>query len=419
MGRQDLRKTLVDGKIVRSATGPNTSSGGSTALAPHSWDVAEFAGKSARIEIVDNATGNWGHITLDQIVFTDRQAANQPSGTSEGELLYNGIRLPREWPPRLKLKTGSPPLPVPYLEHPPEVIPIDVGRQLFVDDFLIDETTLKRQFHYPQRYEGNPILKPETPIELNEGKLPLAAMISDGVCYDPWARQFKLWYQAGWRDATVLATSQDGLHWMRPSFDVDPGTNRVLPKKKLVRHGTAIAIDPYTTDQQQRFKMLVYENDVSKTSAYVSPDGVHWTFKGYLPDCGDNSTIFYNPFRKKWVFSIRLYRTGRARDYFESSDFLPGISWDKSQQVPWANTDSLDLPDPGMMALVPGRDEIQKEATAKKKTYEEMLKDYRFRYGDPTQLYNLDSIAYESVMLGVFGICVAPRRVRRGTSSKR
>jgi hypothetical protein len=35
----------------------------------------------------------------------------------------------------------------PYLTSPPEVIPIDVGRQLFVDDFLIAETTLKRTFH--------------------------------------------------------------------------------------------------------------------------------------------------------------------------------------------------------------------------------------------------------------------------------
>ena len=28
-------------------------------------------------------------------------------------------------------------MPVPYLDHPPAVISIDVGRQLLVDDFLI------------------------------------------------------------------------------------------------------------------------------------------------------------------------------------------------------------------------------------------------------------------------------------------
>ena len=32
---------------------------------------------------------------------------------------------------------------VPYLENPPEVIDISVGRQLFVDDFLIEKTEKK------------------------------------------------------------------------------------------------------------------------------------------------------------------------------------------------------------------------------------------------------------------------------------
>src|SRR6185295_398586 len=63
---------LIDGKPVRTATGPNTKPGGSEALAPESWDVSEFAGKTARIEIVDAATGGWGHINLDHILLTDK-----------------------------------------------------------------------------------------------------------------------------------------------------------------------------------------------------------------------------------------------------------------------------------------------------------------------------------------------------------
>ena len=51
-----------------------------------------------------------------------------------GETLYNGIKLPEQWPPRVDKLTREP-MPVPYLENPPEVIVIDVGRQLFVDDF--------------------------------------------------------------------------------------------------------------------------------------------------------------------------------------------------------------------------------------------------------------------------------------------
>ena len=38
----------------------------------HSWDVAEFAGKKAVLQIVDNYTGGWGHINIDHIFQSDR-----------------------------------------------------------------------------------------------------------------------------------------------------------------------------------------------------------------------------------------------------------------------------------------------------------------------------------------------------------
>jgi fructan beta-fructosidase len=62
---------VIDGKTVRSATGPNVEPGGSEELGPESWDVSELIGKKARIVIVDDATGGWGHINVDEIVFTD------------------------------------------------------------------------------------------------------------------------------------------------------------------------------------------------------------------------------------------------------------------------------------------------------------------------------------------------------------
>jgi fructan beta-fructosidase len=66
---------VIDNKVVRTAAGPNTSPGGSEELAPASWDVTEFAGQTAHIQIVDNATGGWGHINVDQIVLSDKPAA--------------------------------------------------------------------------------------------------------------------------------------------------------------------------------------------------------------------------------------------------------------------------------------------------------------------------------------------------------
>ena len=59
---------LVDGKVARTATGADHEW-----MVRCLWDVAEFSGKPAKIEIVDKHTGNWGHINIDDIVMTDEQ----------------------------------------------------------------------------------------------------------------------------------------------------------------------------------------------------------------------------------------------------------------------------------------------------------------------------------------------------------
>ena len=367
---------LVDGQIVRTATGPNTTPGGSEDLTPDAWNVAEFAGRTARLQIVDQFSGTWGHINVDQIVLTDQDPAVT---AADGELLYNGIRLPKQWPPRIKDVKNRTPRPAPWLVHPPAVIPIDVGRQLFVDDFLIEQSNLPRTFHQPERYAGNPVLKPETPLELNGGRLPSAAVFQDGVWFDPQDRLFKMWYHAGWFDGTALATSRDGLHWERPQLDVVKGTNRVLPPEGHgQRDGCAVWLDHFASDPAQRFKMFLYERPEDKFGGQVftSPDGVHWAGPKRTQAVGDNTSLSYNPFRKKWIYSVRTGLDGRTRSYRECDDFVRGAKWRPDELVFWAGADALDLPDPAV--------------------------------GDRTQLYNLDAIAYESLMLGVFAIHRGP-----------
>lgn len=69
---------LVDGKTVRTATGPNTEPGGSEALDWSSWDVNEFQGKQATLQIVDRRTTGWGHINVDHIVQSDKSRGISP-----------------------------------------------------------------------------------------------------------------------------------------------------------------------------------------------------------------------------------------------------------------------------------------------------------------------------------------------------
>ena len=61
---------VVNDKVQRTAVGRNRED-----MEITSWDVSEFVGNSARIEIVDYATGGWGHINVDHIVFSDTSSA--------------------------------------------------------------------------------------------------------------------------------------------------------------------------------------------------------------------------------------------------------------------------------------------------------------------------------------------------------
>jgi levanase len=63
---------LVDGNVVRSATGKNSEN-----LDWTSWDVSDLQGKQAQLQIVDNATGSWGHILADDFTLADEPALNQ------------------------------------------------------------------------------------------------------------------------------------------------------------------------------------------------------------------------------------------------------------------------------------------------------------------------------------------------------
>jgi beta-fructofuranosidase len=57
---------MVDGKIVKSATGTDFEK-----LHWHSWQLFQWVRKPARLEILDQHSGGWGHINVDQITLSD------------------------------------------------------------------------------------------------------------------------------------------------------------------------------------------------------------------------------------------------------------------------------------------------------------------------------------------------------------
>ncbi len=309
---------------------------------------------------------------------TDKQVA--PKKQTPPPVSYNGIEPSGEFPPRGMAACGDyAPLPVPYLAAPPKVIDISVGRQLFVDDFLIEKTDMIRHYHRAEKYAGNPIFFPETPMEKGEGgHVAMAAPFSDGVWYDPKDGKTKLWYHAGWFDGTAYAESDDGLHFER----VDCGLgddNRCIPKRKgIQRDGAAVVLDRYNGGKRP-YKMFLFVRDTHGECGEIwdSADGKAWKQVTVTGATGDRSTVFYNPFRRKWVYSMRsgFGALGiRARSYVEADSLEEGAPL--ADPVPWTRCDRLDPVLPSV--------------------------------GDRASLYNLDAVAYESVLLGAFSVFLGP-----------
>ena len=303
--------------------------------------------------------------------------ADPAGGETEGEVLYNGIRLSSPWPPRRTGLSLDPPPPPPYLVNPPAVIPIDVGRQLFVDDFLIEETTTTRAFHQAEYYEGNPVLSPDKPWEQkpHEKSAGCAMPFSDGVWYDPADSLFKMWHMGGYVQATCYATSADGIHWEKPSLDVQPGTNVVLSTGR--RDSCLVWLDLEETDASRRYKMYLNDDPQGiRGSLHLSRDGIHWgdAVTKVTPCTSDRNSFFRNPFRGIWVYSIkdRVSNLGRNRRYRECVDLVAGAKWHEEELVPWVGADRLE----------PQREDLRTQP----------------------EIYNLDAVAYESVMLGLFTI---------------
>lgn len=302
--------------------------------------------------------------------------ARRSAAQASRETLYNGIVLPAPWPP-VRAEIAVDPERPPYLIAPPRTINIDVGRQLFVDDFLVEDSSLYREFHRAAYHPASPILAPSTEWERQDphaaitGDTPSATAMpfSDGVVFDPSDRLFKMWYMAGYQQHTALAVSTDGVRWDRPAFDVVRGTNIV---STLPRDSGTVWLD--ATDRDAPYKMTGYDLGAKNLRLQESRDGIHWRTVGTSGPCGDRSTFFKNAFRDVFVFSLRHDDAlrSRGRQYVESRHFA-GATWTATQPVIWTGADRGDRARPEMPDT-------------------------------PRQLYNLDAVAYESVMLGLFAI---------------
>jgi hypothetical protein len=310
-----------------------------------------------------------------------------------GELLYNGICY------QAPARTASPPLdPVtpPYLNMPPALINITLGRQLFVDDFLVHNMTgLQFYAHEAEWEKNNPVIKADRPWEakvistLDPGfpqgpsALGQALTYSGGVWYDEQRELYRCWYMCGkpaespgpTAGGCCYAESTDGRHWDKPIVNETMRPNVALYGEF---EGNIVWLDHHPGPPAERWKRATVRksNHFGAYQILTSADGLAWSER--VPATGpteDRATFWYNPFRKKWVWSIksRFAHLGRSRSYLERDDLLQDTDWKQSDPLPWTGADSADPPNPYNPAIA-------------------------------AELYNLDGAAYESVMVGFFSI---------------
>ncbi len=318
------------------------------------------------------------------------RSGKEPDST----VLYNGIVLPEVWPPRYDEPSERCPMPVPYLENKPDVIPVNIGRQLFVDDFLVAETDMEMVCHTPDYYQGNPVLEPTERWEKTVSGSLYAAPFSDGIWFDEIENKFKMWYLTGADNlkgtfCTAYAESSDGRHWTKPVKDIVFGTNIV---DTCDRDAATVWLDKEEPDSCKRFKFFNVEKDpVDGRWQFIlkySADGIHWS-KGIAQsgEIYDRSSVFYNPFRKVWCLSMRFPTevSRRSRAYLEASDLEMAVSLahrprkgiiDKNVVI-WFIPDSMEPRHPDYPEIDPG-------------------------------IYHFDCIPYESIMVGQYSIWQGP-----------
>jgi fructan beta-fructosidase len=313
---------LVDGRVVRTATGANTTSGGSEALEWTSWDVEDLEGQSAIIEIVDRRRGGWGHINVDHIVQSDR-----PRGARlvERVLAVNARYL------HLPVTHGAPKRTMTFwldgqavrqfeielAEAEPDCwVFTDVGR--FRGKNLTIRARLPADVNTLNRLRLNDNV-PSADRMYRERLRPQFHFTSRrGWLNDPnglvhYAGEWHLFYQHnpyGWNWGNMHwghAVSRDLVHWEEQGEALFP----VEHAKGAVFSGSAIVdwenTSGFQTGSERVLVAAFTDTGAGESIAFSNDRGRTWTsYQGnpVVQHQGRDPRLFYHPPTKRWVMAV-------------------------------------------------------------------------------------------------------------------
>jgi len=268
--------------------------------------------------------------------------------------------------------------------------------QLFVDDSLVAEkTNVVRAYHSFTKYPGNPVLSPDKPWEGGRSYLYGTVLPNEaGDGYRMWYQSYNEQADFGGRRGygNAYATSKDGINWVKPNLGVFAWKNSTRNNMFLVRkhspgddHNPQILHTPWDKDPRKKYRMITfaYAADRKKTRSdegywgSFSPDGIHWTDvdrNPVLPDRGDVGNFSWDPHRKRYMGTVKIWATVPRREGFRR---CIGLTSTRDFQN-WPHPELVLVPDEIDDSMHPGRMGVQ--------------------------FYGLSSFAYESGYIGFLWI---------------
>ncbi len=339
---------LLDGKVVRTATGPNDKPGGSEQLEWASWDLSDLEGKSVVVEIVDQATGGWGHINVDHIVQSDRKRTSEP--------IRREIAITKKYL-NLPVKTGGTKRRMRFVVEGKTVAEFDIemaeekaeffafadvsaqrGKKLSVEVKLPEESKALEAITNADEINGAADLysekyRPQFHFTSRRGWLndPNGLVYADG--------EWHLYYQHnpfGWNWDNMHwghAVSKDLFHWQEQPEALAPrkygdwcfSGSAVVDKENTSgwRSGKELLLVlAYTSTG--RGECLAYSNDRGRT--WTEPEG-----NPVVKHAGRDPKLVWHAGTKKWIMAVYDETGGRRDVVFHTSPDLK--KWESAGRI--------------------------------------------------------------------------------------
>jgi hypothetical protein len=176
---------------------------------------------------------------------------------------------------------------------------------LFIDPSVLKEATdVTWTVHQPHKMGA--VIRPDRPWEGN------SIQIRSAPIWSAEERAWKLWYFGDSDGRSGVATSQDGIHWEKPSlgkvlFNGTRDNNMVsatgTDSDRAAGMIMNVVYDPDDPDANRRYKALA---GADNRRLIVSPNGVDWTTLDTPTISGDDeSSLYYDRDNRLFITTIK------------------------------------------------------------------------------------------------------------------